>query len=67
MPVIGSVLDELARAPGTLVARLSGAGPTAFGIYAFGIRGAHGGARDRRATAGLVGTAGLARLTRRGQ
>jgi 4-diphosphocytidyl-2-C-methyl-D-erythritol kinase len=27
------VLGELARAPGTLLARLSGAGPTAFGIY----------------------------------
>jgi 4-diphosphocytidyl-2-C-methyl-D-erythritol kinase len=33
MPVIDDVLGELARAPGTLLARLSGAGPTAFGIY----------------------------------
>jgi 4-diphosphocytidyl-2-C-methyl-D-erythritol kinase len=39
MPAIESVLDELARAPapGTRVARLSGAGPTAFGIYDSGI------------------------------
>ena len=36
MPVIDDVLDELARAPGTLLARLSGAGPTAFGLYASG-------------------------------
>jgi 4-diphosphocytidyl-2-C-methyl-D-erythritol kinase len=36
MPVIDDVLDELARAPGTLLTRLSGAGPTAFGLYASG-------------------------------
>ena len=36
MPEIDDVLDEIARAPGTLLARLSGAGPTAFGLYASG-------------------------------
>jgi 4-diphosphocytidyl-2-C-methyl-D-erythritol kinase len=36
LPVIDDVLEELARAPGTLLARLSGAGPTAFGLYASG-------------------------------
>jgi 4-diphosphocytidyl-2-C-methyl-D-erythritol kinase len=34
MPAIDDVLGELACAPGTLLARLSGAGPTAFGLYA---------------------------------
>jgi 4-diphosphocytidyl-2-C-methyl-D-erythritol kinase len=36
MPEIDDVLHELEHAPGTILARLSGAGPTAFGIYASG-------------------------------
>jgi len=33
-PVIGDVLDDIARQPGTLFARMSGSGATCFGIYA---------------------------------
>lgn len=34
MPVIGTVLDALAATPGCRLARLSGSGPTCFGLYA---------------------------------
>jgi len=33
-PVIGEVLNTLAAAPGCLIARLSGSGPTCFGLFA---------------------------------
>ena len=34
VPAISVILDRLAQAPGCLLARLSGSGPTCFGLFA---------------------------------
>lgn len=48
-PAIDAVLARLAEAPGCLLARLSGSGPTCFGLFAS--------ARDASAAAGAIGAA----------